>query len=186
MAVAERTGLFAEKRKKFRLKKSPAIIYTLLQGHRPHLRYFVVLLVARYRGWPNSLQPRTPRFQRFFAENQVRGPILQEAQYTLQELGTASELQLALPIVIWDNQSLGEIADSMIKAQIKPTAVKAFNPDFSALGAAYGLHTAEPRTVEDLCDAVRAAFQADRPTLIRADAAVLIADRGRFESQVTL
>ena len=107
-------------------------------------------------------------------------------QYTLQELGTASELQLALPIVIWDNQSLGEIADSMIKAQIKPTAVKAFNPDFSALGAAYGLHTAEPRTVEDLCDAVRAAFQADRPTLIRADAAVLIADHGRFESQVTL
>ena len=27
----------------------------------------------------DSLQPRTPRFQRFFAENQVRGPILQEA-----------------------------------------------------------------------------------------------------------
>ena len=65
MAVAERTGLFAEKRKKFRLKKSPAIIYTLLQGHRPHLRYFVVLLVARYRGWPIPYNPAPLDFSVF-------------------------------------------------------------------------------------------------------------------------
>ena len=35
----------------------------------------------------DSLHPRTPRFQRFFAENQVRGPILQEAPYTFLMYG---------------------------------------------------------------------------------------------------
>ena len=79
IGVAERPGLIAEKRKNFLLKLPPAIIYTLLQGHRPHLRYFVVVQVARYHGWPIPYNPEPLRFQRFFAENQVRSPILQEA-----------------------------------------------------------------------------------------------------------
>ena len=48
-------------------------------------------------------------------------------QYTIQELGTAVELQLNLPILIWDNHKLKAIEDSMIAAQISPNSVQALN-----------------------------------------------------------
>ncbi|KIN71752.1 putative acetolactate synthase isozyme 1 large subunit [Sulfitobacter guttiformis KCTC 32187] len=50
--------------------------------------------------------------------------------YTMQELGVAVELGLSLPIILWDNGKLGEIEDSMVRAQIAPNAVIAQNPDF--------------------------------------------------------
>ncbi len=65
MAVAERRGLIAKKTKKFLLKIPPAIIYTLLQGYRPHLRYFVVVQVARFHGWPIPYNPAPLDFSVF-------------------------------------------------------------------------------------------------------------------------
>lgn len=88
-------------------------------------------------------------------------------QYTIQELGTAVELGLPLPIILWDNGKLGEIEDSMTRAQIAPNAVVARNPDFCKLAEAYGAYSAAPETLSDLRDALSAAFQADAPTLIR-------------------
>ncbi|WP_137702990.1 5-guanidino-2-oxopentanoate decarboxylase [Marimonas lutisalis] len=88
-------------------------------------------------------------------------------QYSLQELGTAVELGLPLPILLWDNGKLKEIEDSMIASQIAPNAVVARNPDFAALARAYGAHAAEPASLTDLQQAVLDAFQADRPTLLR-------------------
>ncbi|WP_135501815.1 thiamine pyrophosphate-binding protein [Roseovarius aestuariivivens] len=87
-------------------------------------------------------------------------------QYTLQELGTAVELGLPLPIVVWDNAKLKEIEDAMVRAQIAPNAVVAQNPDFCALARAYGAHATLPGTLDEMRMAVRAAFEADRPTLI--------------------
>ncbi len=89
-------------------------------------------------------------------------------QYTLQELGTAAELGLSLPILIWDNEALGEIRDNMVAAQIAPNAVHAVNPDWEKLAEAYGCAYAAPKTIEALCDATTAAFAAGRPTLILA------------------
>lgn len=91
-------------------------------------------------------------------------------QYTLQELGTAVELGLALPILIWDNGKLKEIEDSMVRAQIAPRAVAAHNPDFCALARAYGALAEAPGNPEDVAAAVLRAFQADRPTLIHVSA----------------
>lgn len=88
-------------------------------------------------------------------------------QYTIQELGTAVELGLPLPILVWDNAKLGEIEDSMIAAQIAPNAVVARNPDFLALAKAYGAGAIEPGSLQDLQQAVLDAFKADAPTLIR-------------------
>ena len=88
-------------------------------------------------------------------------------QYTLNELGTAVELGLSLPILIWDNGKLGAIEDSMISAQIAPNAVIARNPDFLRLAEAYGARAAAPGSLAALQTAVQAAFEADRPTLIR-------------------
>lgn len=87
-------------------------------------------------------------------------------QYTLQELGTAVELQLPLPILIWDNGRLAEIEDAMVRSQIAPTAVVARNPDFLALARAYGANAVAPRDLIALQAALHAAFQADGPTVI--------------------
>ena len=88
-------------------------------------------------------------------------------QYTIQELGTAVELDLPLPILVWDNGKLGEIEDAMIRSQIAPNAVVARNPDFLALARAYGAEAVEPASLQDLQSAVAAALSATGPTLIR-------------------
>ncbi|WP_299603959.1 thiamine pyrophosphate-binding protein [uncultured Tateyamaria sp.] len=86
--------------------------------------------------------------------------------YTMQELGVAVELGLSLPIILWDNGKLKEIEESMVRAQIAPNAVVARNPDFCKLAEAFGAHAAAPQTLQEMQDAVRAAFDADGPTLI--------------------
>ena len=88
-------------------------------------------------------------------------------QYTLGELATAVELGLSLPVLLWDNGALGEIADGMTSAQIAPNAVVAHNPDFLALAKAYGAGAVAPKRLSGVVDAVREAFDADHPTLIR-------------------
>jgi acetolactate synthase-1/2/3 large subunit/5-guanidino-2-oxopentanoate decarboxylase len=87
-------------------------------------------------------------------------------QYTVQELGTAVELELPIPIILWDNGKLGAIEASMIAAQIAPNAVIARNPDFCKLAEAYGAYAARPASLTEMAEAVNAAFSADRPTLV--------------------
>jgi 5-guanidino-2-oxopentanoate decarboxylase len=86
--------------------------------------------------------------------------------YTMQELGVAVELGLSLPIILWDNGKLGEIEDSMVRAQIAPNAVVARNPDFCKLAEAFGARSAAPQSIDAFQAAVREAFDADGPTLI--------------------
>lgn len=88
-------------------------------------------------------------------------------QYTVQDLGTAVELGLPMPILLWDNAKLKEIEDAMVRSQIAPNAVVAQNPDFLKLAEAYGAYSAQPANLEELQQAVTRAFKADRPTLIR-------------------
>lgn len=88
-------------------------------------------------------------------------------QYTCQELGTAAELGQSLPILLWDNGMLKEIEASMQSAQIAPVAVRAKNPDFGKLAAAYGIGYACPDDLAALKDAVAEALSAMGPTLIR-------------------
>ncbi|MEO0343109.1 MAG: thiamine pyrophosphate-binding protein [Pseudomonadota bacterium] len=95
-------------------------------------------------------------------------------QYTLQELGTAAELGQALPIMIWDNSELKEITASMAAVQMPPTETTAQNPDFEALAAAYRLDYAAPFSLADLLLAILAAFERDRPTLIRVTPEITI------------
>ena len=86
--------------------------------------------------------------------------------YTMAELGVAVELKLPIPIILWDNTKLGEIEDSMVRAQIAPNAVVAHNPDFCKLAEAFGANAAAPTTLSEMQEAVRAAFDANGPTLI--------------------
>ena len=87
-------------------------------------------------------------------------------QYSLQELMVAVELELTLPIIIWDNGKLGEIEDSMVRAQIAPNAVVQKNPNFVKLGEAYGAATAAPQSLDEFKADVQTALQANGPTII--------------------
>jgi len=87
-------------------------------------------------------------------------------QYSLQELMVAVELELTLPIIIWDNGKLGEIEDSMVRAQIAPNAVIQRNPDFIKLADAYGAATAAPGSIAAFQAAVTKALSAKGPTVI--------------------
>ncbi len=86
--------------------------------------------------------------------------------FTVQELATAAELGLALPIIVWNNDGYGEIRDGMIARNIPPIGVSGRNPDFVALAQAFGGHGLRPTSPDALTDAVAHALQRPGPTLI--------------------
>lgn len=87
-------------------------------------------------------------------------------QFTLPELATAVEQRLPLPIILWDNDALGEIADFMKARQIPQIGVYPENPDFEGLARAYHCPYARVSTPEEVTAAVESALHQDRPTLI--------------------
>ena len=89
-------------------------------------------------------------------------------QFTLQELMTAVELQLPLPLVVWNNQALAQIRDDMVAAGIEPIGVAGRNPDFAGLAAACGAQAVRVRGPDELAEGVRAALAARGPTLLEA------------------
>lgn len=95
--------------------------------------------------------------------------------FTVQELGTAVELGLPLPILLWNNDALGQIAKDMVARDIPELGVKPRNPDYLALARAFGARAERPGSLPALQDALERAFAADGPTLIevREDAPYL-------------
>jgi thiamine pyrophosphate-dependent acetolactate synthase large subunit-like protein len=95
--------------------------------------------------------------------------------FTVQELASAAELGLPLPVIVWHNDGYGQIRDGMIERGIQPIGVSIQPPDFPALARAFRCHAAVPQDRASLIEAVRTALSADRPTLIevREDSAWL-------------
>jgi 5-guanidino-2-oxopentanoate decarboxylase len=89
-------------------------------------------------------------------------------QFTLNELMTAVEERVSLPIVVWNNSALGQIRDDMHESGIPLTGVIASNPDFQALAKACGASASRVGDAHALSDAVRSAFIRPGPTLIEA------------------
>ena len=87
-------------------------------------------------------------------------------QYTSHELATAVELGLSLPVVVWNNRALAQIRDDMRTAEIPPVGVVARNPDFLALGRAYGAHAVHASGPGELTQALTDALGRGAPTLI--------------------
>ena len=96
--------------------------------------------------------------------------------FTASELATAVNEKVGLPIVLWNNDGLGQIRDDMIERDIGPLGVTpGRNPDFPALANAFGARSARPGSLSELTGVIREAFDADGPTLIevREDAGFL-------------
>ncbi len=86
--------------------------------------------------------------------------------FTVQELITAVELKLSLPIILWNNGGLNQIKDDMLSRKIPPIGVTGINPDFMQLAKAFGAHGVQPNSVEELETAVADALQTPVPTII--------------------
>ncbi|MDP9064535.1 MAG: 5-guanidino-2-oxopentanoate decarboxylase [Pseudomonadota bacterium] len=95
-------------------------------------------------------------------------------QFTINELATAVEEKLTLPVVVWNNAALGQIRDDMQAAHIPLTGVIGLNPDFTAVAAAYGAAAARVSELGALAAALRSALAASGPTLIEVVAADFI------------
>ncbi|MCT9929587.1 thiamine pyrophosphate-binding protein [Planotetraspora sp. A-T 1434] len=87
-------------------------------------------------------------------------------QFSVQELATAVELGLSLPIVVSVNGGFGEIREEMKQRGMTPVAVDLLGPDLLALAVAYGARGRAVETPEELQDAVAEALQAPVPTVI--------------------
>jgi 5-guanidino-2-oxopentanoate decarboxylase len=95
--------------------------------------------------------------------------------FTVNELATAVEERLALPVLVWNNDALKEIVDQMDQRQIPRIGVEPKSPDFLGLAQSLGCHATRATSAEHLATSVRDALGADRPTLIelRQDSAWL-------------
>ena len=86
--------------------------------------------------------------------------------FTVQELVTAAELNLALPIILWNNQGLKQIEDGMTLRVIEPVCVNGINPFFIALAHACRFHALTIYSAHGLKDSIDSAFKSYLPTVI--------------------
>jgi acetolactate synthase-1/2/3 large subunit len=90
--------------------------------------------------------------------------------FTMQELLTAAEAGLGLPIVVMNNGGYAQIKEQMVDAGIAPLAVDLFEPDFVLLAEACGARgirvTLDEAGAAQLAAELTASLERDRPTLI--------------------
>jgi 5-guanidino-2-oxopentanoate decarboxylase len=86
--------------------------------------------------------------------------------FTVNELATAVEERLALPVIVWNNDALREIVDQMDQRQIPRIGVEPKSPDFVRLAESLGCHAMRAASADHLAQSLRGALVADRPTLI--------------------
>jgi thiamine pyrophosphate-dependent acetolactate synthase large subunit-like protein len=89
--------------------------------------------------------------------------------FCVQELATAVDLRLPLPIVAVDNGGYREIRDQQAARGIPPVGVDLPAPDLAALAAAFGAHGVRATDPGALTALVADALSADRPTLIHLE-----------------
>ena len=92
-------------------------------------------------------------------------------QFSHQELMSAVELDLSLPVIVWNNEALGQIRDDMQAAGIAPIGVVGRNPDFVALASACGATGVRVHSPAQLSAALQAALKRCGPTVLEAVAA---------------
>jgi acetolactate synthase-1/2/3 large subunit len=86
--------------------------------------------------------------------------------FSVQELATAVELGLPVPIVVVDNGGFGEIRAQQEARGIPPVGVDLHTPDLVALARAMGAHGVAAADPAAVTAHVRDGLAADRPTLI--------------------
>ncbi len=88
-------------------------------------------------------------------------------QYTMQELATAVQFKLGLPIVIFNDSTYTAVKmEQADKYDRRFIAVDLVNPDYRKLADAYGIPSTTARSPEELEHAIKEAAKRDLPTII--------------------
>ena len=89
-------------------------------------------------------------------------------QFTMQEVATAVQFNVALPIVIFNDSTYTAVKDAMhwTYGEERSMAVDLINPDYVKLADAYGIPGVRVEQPSDLQQAVTAALAHDGPTII--------------------
>jgi acetolactate synthase-1/2/3 large subunit len=87
-------------------------------------------------------------------------------QFTIGELATAVELELGLPILVWNNEGYGEIKRYMLERDIPTIGVDIYTPDFIAIARGFGCAAQTVTSADDFAQALQQACTAGKPTLI--------------------
>lgn len=95
------------------------------------------------------------------------------AMFTIAELATAVELELAIPLIVVDNGGYGEIRAEMVARGAPTLGVDLHTPDFVALAEAMGARGVRIDDVTLLSAELERAFAGDGPTLLSIDDKVL-------------
>jgi len=90
-------------------------------------------------------------------------------QFTIGELATAVELELALPILLWNNRGYGEIKRYMLDRDIPTIGVDIYTPDFETIARGFGCNAVKIESAAHLREELRKAHAAKRPTVIEID-----------------
>ena len=90
-------------------------------------------------------------------------------QFTIGELASGVELGLGVPVLVWNNRGYGEIKRYMAERDIPQIGVDIYTPDFQAIARGFGCHAVKADSPAQLTDALIAAAEADRPTVIEID-----------------
>ncbi len=88
------------------------------------------------------------------------------SMFTIQELLVGAELEMPLPIIIWNNNAYKQIRDDMDRSGIARVGVEGLSPDFLMLARACRCEAVEPNSVDQFKQVIKDAFAQNKPTLI--------------------
>jgi acetolactate synthase-1/2/3 large subunit len=86
--------------------------------------------------------------------------------FTLQELATARDLGLTLPVIVYNNEGYGEIRDAMDEAEIPHTGTEFAIHDVPAIARGFGCEGVRVGSAGELQAALTEALEAPGPTVI--------------------
>jgi len=86
--------------------------------------------------------------------------------FTVNELATAAEENLCIPIVVWHNHAYATIRDGMLSRGIAAIGVSPRAPDFMQLAGAFGCPGTRARSLAEFQQALREALAHSGPSLI--------------------
>ena len=87
-------------------------------------------------------------------------------QFTINELSSAVEAGLGVPVVVWNNQRYEMIAQNFETAGMEPIACDIHTPDFLAIAKGYGCEALRVDNLDELENALRASQGRHVTTLI--------------------
>ena len=86
--------------------------------------------------------------------------------YTVQEMATAVDEAVPVVVVLWNNESLGEIRDGFVSRGITPIATSPQTPDYQGLAKSFGWTARRAENHADLKSLVIGALRDATPTMI--------------------